>query len=380
LHNFHATLAFIPWNFDRSEPGVVSLFRAHPDRLSICVHGNNHVHQEFGPVDSHPLARQAQDLQQALARMQKFTALTGIPYDPVMVFPHSVGPQATFSLLKRYNYLATANSLKVPLDAKAAPGADFALRPATLRYADFPSLSRYSVEADVPEPQLAIDAFLGNPMLFYSHESFFASGIDAFNKTADTVNRLQPGTKWRGLGDIARHLYVERFRDDGDYEVRAYSASIELLNDHPGAVTYVVEKAEDFSDPFTVLVDGHSYPFERTGAQVDLKVTVPAGKSRVIAIRYQNDLDLARVAIGKDSIKIHAIRLLSDFRDNVVSNTLLGREFIKQYAENHGEFNRIFAVIAGLGVLVVLGVFGNGRRRRNRLNADTSVVSADRTA
>ncbi len=33
--NFHTTIAFIPWNYDRSEPDVISLFRNHPDRFSI---------------------------------------------------------------------------------------------------------------------------------------------------------------------------------------------------------------------------------------------------------------------------------------------------------------------------------------------------------
>src|SRR5579875_2046452 len=39
-HNFHTTIAFVPWNFDRSDPRVIVLFREHPDRFSISVHGN----------------------------------------------------------------------------------------------------------------------------------------------------------------------------------------------------------------------------------------------------------------------------------------------------------------------------------------------------
>jgi len=31
-HNFHTTIAFIPWNYERSEAGTVSLFRSHPER------------------------------------------------------------------------------------------------------------------------------------------------------------------------------------------------------------------------------------------------------------------------------------------------------------------------------------------------------------
>ena len=37
-HDFHTTVAFIPWNFDRSRPDVVSIVRAHPDdSRSVCT-------------------------------------------------------------------------------------------------------------------------------------------------------------------------------------------------------------------------------------------------------------------------------------------------------------------------------------------------------
>ena len=35
-HNFHTTIAFIPWNYERSQPEVVSLFKSHPERFSIA--------------------------------------------------------------------------------------------------------------------------------------------------------------------------------------------------------------------------------------------------------------------------------------------------------------------------------------------------------
>ena len=57
-HNFHTTIAFVPWNFDRSEPQVVSLFHDHADRFSISIHGNNHNHREFGEYSTQPLNRQ----------------------------------------------------------------------------------------------------------------------------------------------------------------------------------------------------------------------------------------------------------------------------------------------------------------------------------
>jgi peptidoglycan/xylan/chitin deacetylase (PgdA/CDA1 family) len=354
-HNFHVTIAFIPWNFDRSQPALVSLFRSHPDRLSICVHGNNHIHQEFGPLEVHPLEKQVEDIEQSLARMERFKQLTGIPYSAVMVFPHSVSPQSTFAALKHANFLATANSLNVPSDAAAPAGAEFALHAATLHFATFPSLRRYSAENDIPRPQLAIDAFLGNPMLFYVHESFFASGIAAFNRTADTVNQIQPNTQWRDLGDIVQHLYMEKLRDDGNFDIRSYSASIQITNNHHRDADFYVQKEEDFSSPLVVLVDGQPYPYQKTGRSLRLQLPIPSGSTRRIEVKYENGMNLASVDISKHSFKIAAIRFLSDFRDNAVSDTRLGRWFIRSYVDYRTKWNLLAAIIVFIALFLVIG-------------------------
>jgi hypothetical protein len=374
-HNFHVTVAFIPWNFDRSQPAMVSLFRAHPDRFSITIHGNNHLHQEFGAYNAHPLEGQVEDLKQGIARMEKFSEMTGIPYDTVMIFPHSIAPGATLAALKRYNFSATANSLNVPSDAAAPSDTEFALRTVTLQFADFPSLRRYSVEAPIPDAQLAIDAFLGNPMLFYVHEGFFAPGIGAFNPIADEVNQLQPETQWKGLGYISRHLYLEKLRDDGNYDVLMLSGAIHLNNSHKRNMMAFVEKEEDFLLPVTVFVDGQPYAYERLGARLRLQLPVPTGMTREIEIRYQPQSNPAGVDISKTSLRVDAVRQLSDFRDNVVSKTSLGRRFIRSYGENGSDWNRAVAVLAGLLVLVGVAYYINRRRARFLASRDFSLSS-----
>ncbi len=364
-HNFHTTVAFIPWNFDRSEPGVVSLFRAHPDRLSICIHGNNHLHKEFGPLSEHPLSEQRADIKQALARMEQFRELTNIPYDAVMVFPHSISPIETFGLLKRYNFLATANSLNIPSNAPIPVDVESALRAVTLKFDDFPSLRRYSAETDIPVPQLAIDAFLGNPMLFYAHESFFSSGMGAFDPVADLVNKFQPNTQWKSLGYIARHLYLERLRDDGNYDVAAYSSTIEISNPHPHDAIFFVSKEEDFSAPLTVLVDGNPYSFQQTGSELTLELPIRGNSTRTIMVKYGNDLNLATVSVSHTSVRVTGVRLLSDFRDNVVSKTALGRLFIRSYADNGRVWNGLMAITL-VSLILIAAVIGYRHRYKAR--------------
>ena len=139
-HNFHTTIALIPWNFDRNNPEVTSLFRSNPDRFSIAIHGNNHNHREFGPYVQSPFEQQAANLKQALARMEQFSHSTGIRYDPVMVFPHAVAPEGTFRMMKAYNYWATANSANVPFVSNPPDDPIFWMRPQTLAFSNVLSI------------------------------------------------------------------------------------------------------------------------------------------------------------------------------------------------------------------------------------------------
>lgn len=363
-HNFHTTIAFVPWNYDRSQPAVVSLFRRHSDRYSISMHGNNHDHREFGLYDHTPLAGQVEDVKQGLARMARFSALTGLSYDQVMVFPHSIAPAETLAVLRNYNFLATANSLNVPPDATTPSGAEFAMRTVTTNFSDFPSLRRYSAEAPIPENQLVVDSFLGNPMLFYVHQSFFSRGVGAFDRTADLVNRLQPETQWRSLGYIAKHLYLEKKRNDGNYDVRTYSAAIHLDNSHHRSAEYFIEKKEDFALPFTVFVDGQMYPYERSGTWLRLRLKIPEGASRKIEVKYKNDFNAAGIDISRKSFRIRAIRELSDFRDDRLSRTRLGRWFIQSYTSSGEQWGEVTVVSMCLIALAVIICYVARQRTR----------------
>lgn len=355
-HNFHSTIAFIPWNYDRSEPGVISLFRANADRLSICIHGNNHDHQEFGPLASRPLNEQVSNIRQALARMEQFQKSTGIPYDRVMVFPHSVGSEAIIGELKGFNFLATANSRDIPLDSHLALAPDFALRSWTLAFRNFLSFRRYSAEIPTPASELAVDAFLDNPLLFYVHQAYFAEGVDRFDAMADTVNRLQPGTLWRGLTDISEHLYLEMTRDDSNFDVQAFSGTVRIDNVHGKDATFHVEKAEDFHFPLTLIADGQPLSYTKTATGIAFILRVPAGASRQVICQYQNGLDIANVDISKSSLRVAILRHLSDFRDDVVSRSRVGRTFIRVYTDHEKQANEGAAMLLAILFLTLLAI------------------------
>ncbi|HXM03774.1 MAG TPA: hypothetical protein VN939_14275 [Chthoniobacterales bacterium] len=331
-HDFHTTIAFIPWNFDRSQPGPVSLFRNHPERFSIAVHGDNHDHKEFTDYRSKPLAVQIAALKQSLARMERFRTLTGIPYDRVMVFPHSIAPERTLEALKTYNYLATINATNVPLDAARPSALPFDLRPFTLLFAEMLSISRYPVGAPIPREFIAINAFLGNPLLFYAHSEFFAKGIDAFDRAADEVNNLEPDIEWRSLGEIVSHLYLIKLKDDSNYDVLAFSNRICFDNVSTRDSTFYVRKQEIGHQIInSVTIDGLKYPYRLQDGYLGFTVPVSKGNARCIEIQYENDMDIASIGTSKDSSVVYFLRIASDIRDIYLSKYAAGLAFIDFY-------------------------------------------------
>jgi hypothetical protein len=355
-HGFHTTIAFIPWNYDRSEPQVASLIRAHPNRFSISIHGDNHDHKEFTDYQSKPLALQIEDLKQATGRMDRFQALTGIPYDKVMVFPHSIAPEETLAALKNNNYLATVNSSNVPMDAVRPSGLSFDLRATTLSFARFSSIRRYSVEGPVPASLIALNAFLDNPLLFYCHQSFFASGIDAFDAEADYVDKLQPDTRWRRLGEIVRHLYVVKLRDDDNYDVLSFAGTISLENVSSRNSLFYVRK-EESDPPAMVSVDGQSWPYVLRDGYLEMQIPVESGKTRNISIAYGNAQEATAVGIEKRSFRVYCLRMASDFRDIIIARYASGRSLIRLYDEHGGPLGFVLMGVSALLALFILGLW-----------------------
>lgn len=381
-HNFHTTVAFIPWNFDRSRPDVVSIIRAHPEQFSVCVHGDDHNHAEF---ESFQAAEKLSEtvhqedtfkVRQALARMNEFSRLTGIPYDRVWIFPYSIGPEPVLGILKQNGLLATVNSEAVPQGL--APPADplFQFRNVTLTYENFPTIRRFGADGDLPSSFLAIQSFLGNPILLYVHQDFFAAGIGSFDPYADEINRINPDTVWTTLGEISRHAYLMKRREDGEYDVRAYSSDISISNPDPQPHTFNVEKEESFIPAVnSILIDGHPQPFKENRSVLTIAVAVPGHETRHLQIGYEVPRDTEHTDISKSNLQDNLLRYISDFRDLVLSRSHFGTLMTSFYyqeldPEKEGGYGRLYALVA-IPVVMIFGIgFGYAARKKRKVRQE----------
>lgn len=267
--------------------------------------------------------------------MERFRVLTGIPYDQFMVFPHGVAPEATFAALKKYDFLGTANSSNVPLNSPLPTDPTFLLRPYTVAYAKFLSLSRYPAEERIPRLEIAIQSFLGNPLLLYGHEGLFQKGISAFNGTADFVNQSQPDMRWIGLGEIARHLHLIRRREGGGFDVRMFSNAMDLKNPTDGDAVFYIVLDEGISLVIRSLtIDSTPAAFEQSRNRSTLRLVIPARQIRKLRIAYENDMDLSRGDIRKSGVYAGVLRRASDFRDLYLSRSSWGYVITQAYYRN----------------------------------------------
>ncbi|MDM8546407.1 hypothetical protein QUF61_07920 [Candidatus Venteria ishoeyi] len=334
---FHTSIGFIPWNYDRSEWDAVHIFRQNPEYYSLVVHGNNHDHREFykyqtssdDPWPAKPLALQDFNLRQALARMEKFKALSKLDYERVMIFPHNIAPAETLKLLKRYNFLSTFNAENIPLGSQAPEDPLFYFRVASQQFSNFTSFNRIEPE-DYDAAHIAMNLFLDNPLLFFEHVLFFADGTQAFNKTAQLVNQMQPDIRWGSLGRITEKMYLQRQREDGHYDVQIFSPTVRIENKHEEPRFYYLQKAESLT-PDSVIFDHEPLAYQLNDGILQAKVEIPGDAISTLEITYKNDLAEKPVDISRDSFNAARLRYLSDFRDIHLTSIEAGRWFIRNY-------------------------------------------------
>ena len=333
---FHSTIGFIPWNYDRSNMEVVRTFRDNPERLSICVHGNNHNHSEFGNHSDLGYAIDERNCQQALSRMALFRDLTGLEFDSVMIFPHTIAPESTLVMLQSNGYFATINSHNIPDGAKRVNDPFYLLRPGIqTRHGGILSFwrspARYTL-SNFDSAVIAFDLFLDNPVMRNTHHQFFAKGMEAFNHIAGFVNKVQPDVRWANPGTIVHYAYLVQRKNDTNWRVFTFSQVFYLVNkSHENRIYHVVKDERSFPDVLAVTGNGGDVPFEINDSFLQFTVTVEPRDSVLVRVHYPVKNVTIPPEEGRYNFTIRLIRNLSDFRDNTLIHLPFGARFADLY-------------------------------------------------
>ncbi|MFO7674353.1 MAG: hypothetical protein R6V74_11650 [Lutibacter sp.] len=359
---FHTTIGFIPFNHKKSQNDAIKVFGKCQDYLSIAVHGNNHDFYEFraGKTDrpglkkSNDILDDEKSVFQAIDRMENFSHLTGLSYDPVMIFPRGAFTKESLGLLKKYNFLMTVNST-LPLNSEGIIDDVDKIRGITMQFGNFPMLIRQGVPSliddkslqDREEILIRMRLFLDLPVLLYTHHNFFKNGTESFNSIAEIVNGLQPHLKWRGLGDIAKNLYFQKRLNDSEVSIISFSKDIIIENKYDVPIKFIVNKQEDFLIPIkNVLVDDKEHNFFSENHHIRIEFFIDPGDHKSVSISYENNNEIESDLSFNRNMQAFLIRTLSDYRDIYLAKLPFGDKII----------NRIY-VIGGLKTIAI-GLMG----------------------
>ncbi|HEY3862874.1 MAG TPA: hypothetical protein VGO59_13400 [Verrucomicrobiae bacterium] len=314
---FSMSVAFIPWNCDRSDRQTVELFHRNSSRLTLSVHGCDHTRHEFGGEDGSSLLAKASVAQGRMARHQK---LTGLPCDNVMVFPQGVFSSAGMAALKDAGYLAAVNS--TPFSAENPPKAlrvrDL-MEPAVLSYGGFPLFIRHYPDGAA---EFALDLLLGKPALIVQHHDYFKNGYKDLQAFIGQVNQVSPNLQWRGLEAIIRRACRWRQNADGSAGVRFYGHQAAIENESAERRRFVLSKAWNPNAALpSVTLNGKEAEPERTEDGFCVHVELAPGQALEISVSAPAVPSGAGLRFGTFSyrVKVFARRHLCEIRDNYVS-------------------------------------------------------------
>jgi hypothetical protein len=210
-HNFVTTIAFIPWNYKRTDKGTAELFRERPDRFSLCVHGCDHTRGEFAQTDFTYLDNK---VKLATARMIEHEKRTGISFDRIMVFPHGLFSNEALEALKKNKYWAAVNTKATPVDGHIS--------------STFPFFLRYKPE-DVTD-------CASNPIFIVLHHDYFKNGYETLIDLIGELNTRLKNITWDSVGNIVRsfvstdevHLSDPADTDLSGLNVNGYKENVKI--------------------------------------------------------------------------------------------------------------------------------------------------------
>ena len=211
-HNYHATMAMIPLDTWFTHPRTTRLFREHPDRLSLIIHGNNHGKRE---LELHSVSEtETASLAQAAKRIDRMCERTGLRVPRIITPPHEACTEAAMSLLLKLGYegICYAGGLLWNINRSADPPQEIGMWPADLSRDGFPVIPHFMLTR-ATNNTILLAAFLGHPMIPFGHQNDLKGGIDLLGEIAGRINSIGR-VHWCSPAEISRMNFLSRTTGD----------------------------------------------------------------------------------------------------------------------------------------------------------------------
>jgi len=308
---YATSLAFIPWNYRRSDNAVANMFTDSQGRLSLCVHGCDHTNHEFDTSDEGELSGKAV---LALQLMEEHQKRSGVPYEKIMVFPQGHFSVPAISALHRSGYLAAINSTCYPNQGGLALSLGDLLRPAMCHLYGFPIFPRRDPLRSI---DVAVDLFVGKAGFIVEHHEFVRDGFSKWERFAEQMNHLDERLTWPNLVETLTETCLQRIAGPDRLEVRFLTHAFRWHNPTDRPVDLHLSKTEPAPTLIAdIRINGEHCPFRFQNGLVH--VECPVAPHATIEVTVQHHA--TRLSPFKPSfdhtIRVGLRRFLSELRDN----------------------------------------------------------------
>ena len=222
--NYHVSFATIPLDSWFASGKAAAVFAEHRARLSLLIHGNNHVRNELSSFPSEE--QRIRSLAQALRRIARLEERTGLRVSRVMAAPHGACSVATLQGLARLGFEAACishGSLCFYNPGEAWVG-EIGLR-ASEMVAGLPVIPRFRLSASCHN-SILLAAYLNQPIIPVGHHGDVAGGPGLLGDLANFINALGE-VRWLDMRGMARSNYATR-REDSLLRVKPYARAFEV--------------------------------------------------------------------------------------------------------------------------------------------------------
>jgi hypothetical protein len=202
--NYHVSFATVPLDNWFTHQPTAAIFRENPRRLSLLVHGNNHVHQEL--LRNYTVAERVFLLRQSLQRIARLESAARVGVSRVMAAPHGACSEEMLAELPKCGFdgaTISHGSLRAHNRSRSWVKS-LGYRPAEL-IRGCAVLPRWRL-ARTARNTILLAAYLQQPIILVGHHGDLKGGLELLDDLAGFINSL--GTvAWLDTAGLAQINY-----------------------------------------------------------------------------------------------------------------------------------------------------------------------------
>ncbi|MGD1089225.1 MAG: hypothetical protein ABR955_10940 [Verrucomicrobiota bacterium] len=311
LHNYHAAMATVPLDAWFACKKAVRLFADNQTRLSLLIHGNDHLYKELASFSSDQ--QRLGSLAQALNRISRLEAKTSVEVSKVMAAPHGACSEETLRVMARLGFEAACISHgslhNYNSDKPWAKNIGFGISELV---AGLPVIPRFRISYKCQNSVL-LAAYLDQPIIPVGHHQDVASGLDMLKDLAAFINSLGD-VRWMDMKCIARSNYKTR-REGSLLQVQSF-ARVFNLRVPPGVTQVSIQRPKmDEVVQEGICIRRMDQPDQVFSQYLGEPFSAQPGADLEITSFSQNRIDPSSVRLPKLRIWSHTRRILTEGRD-----------------------------------------------------------------